>query len=178
MRKCLLLFFVLSALVAPAAAAPADSLGQKIADFELRDYRGKAHTLAEYNDNSAVVVVFLGCECPLAKQYAPRLQKLAEEYGRRGVAFLGVDANSQDTLTELAAYARTTSSFRCSKTPATRWPISLPPNAHPKRSCSIANEWFAIADASTINFLLASNVPNRRAATWRWRSTSCCRTSP
>lgn len=104
----ILVLFILSALLATSAAAeaPADSLGQKIANFELRDYRGKVHTLADYADKQAVIVVFLGCECPLAKQYAPRLQKLADEYAPRGVALLGVNSNCQDTLTDLAAYAR------------------------------------------------------------------------
>ncbi|MCH5372979.1 MAG: redoxin domain-containing protein, partial [Planctomycetes bacterium] len=49
---------------------------------------------------------FLGTECPLAKLYGPRLARLCSEYESRGVGFLGVMANSQDSVTEIAAYAR------------------------------------------------------------------------
>ncbi len=89
-----------------AAAESTDSIGRKIDGFSLRDFRGKTHDLADLGDKQLVVVAFVGCECPLAKQYAPRLKKLSAEYGPRGVAFLGIDSNSQDTVTELAAYAR------------------------------------------------------------------------
>ncbi|HET6879425.1 MAG TPA: redoxin domain-containing protein [Pirellulales bacterium] len=100
--------FLLAATLASHAYAEErlEAIGRKIETFELRDYRGKTHALSDFGEKPVVVVVFLGCECPLAKQYAPRLRKLAEEYGSRGVAFLGIDSNSQDTLTELAAYAR------------------------------------------------------------------------
>jgi peroxiredoxin len=102
-----ILFAALAVLVAQAKAAePTDTLGRKIDNFELRDFRGKTHALTELAHKELVVVVFLGCECPLAKQYAPRLRQLAAEYGDKGVAFLGIDSNCQDTPTELAAYAR------------------------------------------------------------------------
>src|SRR5690606_28343852 len=42
----------------------------------------------------------------LAKLYAPRLAQLAETFEPRGVAFLGLNANRQDSITEIAAYAR------------------------------------------------------------------------
>ena len=66
------------------------------------------------------MVAFLGTECPLAKLYGPRLAELATEFQGRGVAFIGVNSNQQDSITELAHYAASTrSNFRCSKTSAT-----------------------------------------------------------
>ena len=53
-----------------------------------------------------MVVAFLGTECPLAKLYAPRLVELAAEFKDRGVAFVGIDSNQQDSVTELAHYAK------------------------------------------------------------------------
>src|SRR5207237_4325680 len=41
-----------------------------------------------------------------AKLYGPRTQKLYQQFSPRGVAFLGISSNSQDSITELAAYAR------------------------------------------------------------------------
>jgi peroxiredoxin len=77
-----------------------------IAEFALRDYRGREWSLSELADRRLVVVAFLGTECPLAKLYASRLNELAEQYGPQGVAFLGIDSNRQDSLTEILHYAR------------------------------------------------------------------------
>ncbi|MBX7074598.1 MAG: redoxin domain-containing protein [Pirellulales bacterium] len=84
-----------------------NSLGRKIDGFQLDDYRGKEHSLAEYRDKQAVVLAFVGTECPLAKLYGPRLAELAKEFESRGAAFLAIDSNRQDSITEIAAYART-----------------------------------------------------------------------
>ncbi|HEX7449668.1 MAG TPA: redoxin domain-containing protein [Pirellulales bacterium] len=90
-------------------------IGQAIASFSLLDFRGREHSLATAFSQPAgeqaptpklAVVAFVGCECPLARQYAPRLAALAKEFQPRGVVFLAVDSNQQDTLAELAEFAR------------------------------------------------------------------------
>lgn len=93
-------------LLSSANAAEATGVGRGVAPFELSDYRGAKHSLDEYADKQAVVVVFLGTECPLAKLYGPRLAELAAEFEPHGVAFLGINANQQDTLAEIGHYAR------------------------------------------------------------------------
>jgi peroxiredoxin len=90
---------VLLASLAPAADGP-------IADFTLPDFRGQQHKLSHFKDKPFVVVAFLGTECPLAKLYGPRLAKLSAEYEAKGVAFIGINSNLQDSLAELGAYAR------------------------------------------------------------------------
>lgn len=77
-----------------------------IDDFTLPDFRGQEHRLSKMHDKQLVVVAFLGTECPLAKLYGPRLAKLAKDYESRGVGFIGINPNQQDSLTEMAAYAR------------------------------------------------------------------------
>ncbi len=81
-------------------------LGRKIEGFAAKDFDGREHTLAGFSEKKLVVVAFMGTECPLAKLYGPRLTALAEEFGERGVAFLVVDSNQQDSIAELAHYAR------------------------------------------------------------------------
>jgi peroxiredoxin len=85
-------------------AAP---LGKKVQDFELRDFGGKPHRLADLTEKQAVVIVYLGTECPLAKMYAPRLAQLATRFDKLGVAFMAINSNQQDSLSELAAYHKT-----------------------------------------------------------------------
>lgn len=89
------------------AAADAEvAIGTKVEDFALRDYRGQEHRLSNDAEAKVVVLAVLGTECPLAKLYAPTLQELSERYGERGVVFVGLNANAQDSITEVAAHAR------------------------------------------------------------------------
>ena len=82
-------------------------LGTQIQDFRLDDFLGASHSLSDWQDSRATVVVFLGTECPLAKLYGQRLVEMAAKYEPLGVQFVGINANRQDTLAELAHYART-----------------------------------------------------------------------
>ena len=81
-------------------------VGKQVDDFSVRDYRGKEHSLSDYKSSKVVVLAFLGTECPLAKLYAPRLASLNAELKSRGVTFLGVNSNRQDSNTEVASHAR------------------------------------------------------------------------
>ncbi len=81
-------------------------IGSHLNDFTLDDYLGAAHTLSDWKNKRAIVVVFLGTECPLAKLYGQRLVEMAAKYEPQGVQFVGINANRQDTLAEMAHYAR------------------------------------------------------------------------
>ncbi len=102
-----LLLSLLLVATAAASAATDDVAQRPIADFTLSDFQGQQFSLSEYAEQRFVVVVFFGVDCPLAKRYGPRLDKLAAEYGPRRVALIGIDSNSQDSITEIAAFART-----------------------------------------------------------------------
>src|SRR5262249_16861684 len=81
--------------------------GHTVADFRLRDPRtNKDVSLADFKGRRAVVVVFLGTECPINNAFAPVLARLHEEYEPRGVAFLGINANRQDDPRRVADHAR------------------------------------------------------------------------
>ena len=87
-----------------AADTPAP---KQIKDFKARDYRGRETSLAEFADSKAVVVAFLGTECPLAKlEDGPRLGRVGQLLQAQGVAFLGIDSNRQDSISEIANYWR------------------------------------------------------------------------
>ncbi len=89
-----------------AAAEQPSPVGKTIDDFQLSDYLGSAHQLSDWHDKKAVAIVFLGAECPLARLYAGRLEELAKRYGPRGVQFIGIDANQQDSLEKISQFAR------------------------------------------------------------------------
>ena len=91
------------------AATPVEpqvALGKPIKDFALKDLQGVTHSLAEMREAPLVAVAFLGVECPLAKLYAPRLSELADEFAERGIVFVAIDSNAQDSLAEMGHFAR------------------------------------------------------------------------
>jgi peroxiredoxin/mono/diheme cytochrome c family protein len=98
---------MLSSLLSPASIARAASdSAAAVTDFTLSDVYGKEHRLSDYSDSKAVVLAFLGTECPLARLYAPRLAMLAQKYQAEGVTFLGVNSNLHDNVTELRHFGR------------------------------------------------------------------------
>jgi len=88
------------------AATITAAVGDQVADFSLKDHQGQSFTLSKHAAGKPVVLALLGVECPLAKLYAARLAELSQEFKAKGVAFVGIDANRQDSATEIAAFAR------------------------------------------------------------------------
>lgn len=82
------------------AALPAKSVG----NFELANHRGAIWKLQDVPEDHLVVIAFLGTECPLAKLYGPRLNQLQTEFSKRKVTFVGINSNTQDSLTEITDY--------------------------------------------------------------------------
>jgi peroxiredoxin len=91
-----------------SSAETAGSEDRKAPDFRLQDPRDQAtiSLSALRNKNKAVVLVFLGVECPLSNQFVPVLTELHKEYAGKGIAFVGINTNSQDGRDRVAAHAR------------------------------------------------------------------------
>jgi peroxiredoxin len=86
----------------PAPPAP----GAKVADFTLPDTHDRRHSLSDYRGKKAVVVVFVGTECPLGNLYLTTLADLHKAYAPRGVQFLAINSNDQDSADDVAAHAK------------------------------------------------------------------------
>src|SRR6516164_3793057 len=90
-----------------AAAEEATSrVGKKVTNLALRDTSGQVISLESLKDKKAVVVVFLGTECPINNAYLFPLSRMYKEYAPRGVQFLGINSNQQDTFERVAAHAK------------------------------------------------------------------------
>jgi peroxiredoxin len=79
---------------------------RRVDNFSLRDPADKAVSLVDYKDRKAVVVVFIGTECTVSNAFMPRLAELSREYADRGVQFLAINSNAQDTPARVAGHAR------------------------------------------------------------------------
>ena len=104
-----LLYFVVVALTAmipskQGQAAPPSAV--QLTRIDLVDFRGRTWQLDDFGDESIVVVAFLGTECPLAKLYSVRLRELQQTFGDQGVQVVAVMSNRQDSLEEIAAFAK------------------------------------------------------------------------
>jgi mono/diheme cytochrome c family protein len=98
MFGCLSLLILVAVL--PAAEAPSPLM-----PLQLSTIDGGQLSLPPSDAPRATVLCFLGTECPLARLYGPRLQALHKHYEERGVRFVGINSNQQDSLEEVKQYA-------------------------------------------------------------------------
>lgn len=97
---------ILIGLVIPAAANPIDRIGEKVADVTLLNSDGKPVQLLDYHTGKVLVIAYTGLGCPISGRYAPRLEALLKKHGSKGVQFVGINANPQDDLKQIAAEAK------------------------------------------------------------------------
>ena len=93
----LALALVISLLASVATAQPAGftklEIGAGIPSFDLPGVDGKNHTLDDFADADAIMVVFTCNHCPTAQAYEARLNKIYEDYNSRGVAVIAISPN-------------------------------------------------------------------------------------
>jgi peroxiredoxin len=85
-------------LPAASAAEPMATvrLGQ-IKHFDLHDVQGKPHAVGEWQGAKAVLLLFLGTECPVSNGYAPDFERLAKSFSAQGVRVYGVHSDPDVT---------------------------------------------------------------------------------
>jgi peroxiredoxin len=95
-----LLFSVILLSIAVKAADPG-----KIANFSLKDYNGKSHSLSDYSKSKAVVLIFISTECPVSNGYNERMAALQKKYGGKNVSFIGINSNKEEGVKEIKTHA-------------------------------------------------------------------------
>ena len=92
------------------AKTPADKaddtkiLGRRVPHFILPDAAGAEHSLHEFREQQALVVVLLGTQCPIGNRYVPLLNELHDRYKDQSVQFLGIYASPSDTAAKVAKH--------------------------------------------------------------------------
>jgi len=91
----------MTVLAAPiiAESHPILALGSSAPDFDLPGVDGKTHKLSDYAGSAILAVVFTCNHCPIAQMYEQRIEKLYEDYGKRGVAVVAIQGNDPKALT-------------------------------------------------------------------------------
>ena len=107
--SCIALSLVVAGLVMPAAlrAAPGSlKIGDKPEDFTLTAPDGKQHSLYVKEAPKATAIFFLSTRCPISNRYNARMVGFAQEYGPKGVRFLGVNSNEPESMEDIDEHAK------------------------------------------------------------------------
>ena len=87
------------------ATLVAPPIGATIEDFKLPDSDGKEHSLNSLKGKSGSVLIFISVQCPVSNAYNERMEKLAQDYGSRGISIIGINANNTEPADAVKAHA-------------------------------------------------------------------------
>jgi peroxiredoxin len=91
-----------------AAAAHADvAIGDKLKPFALKDSAtGKETRIDAVGGKKATVLMFISTECPISNAYNQRMAALAKDYSGKGVAFVGINPNREESPADITKHAK------------------------------------------------------------------------
>ncbi|HZO89381.1 MAG TPA: redoxin domain-containing protein [Chthonomonadaceae bacterium] len=92
-----------------SGSAPGKAVTGKAGGFgtiSFRDTDGKAYSAQDIAAHKASVFLFVASQCPVSNAYAPRLNRLAADYARRGVQVFAVYSDPQESLAAIRKHAR------------------------------------------------------------------------
>ncbi len=77
-----------------------------VENFTLEDYTGQEHSLSDYKDSNAIVLMFIATRCPISNDYNERMAQLYADYREKDVAFIGINSNKQEDVEEIKNHAQ------------------------------------------------------------------------
>ncbi len=82
--------------------------GKSAPNFTLPDAQtAQARSLTSLMQGSkATVVMFISTRCPYSNAYVGRMKTLASKYAPKGVSFVGIDADQNEPVAEVASYSK------------------------------------------------------------------------
>jgi len=83
-----------------------DDTVTKVENFKLKDYNRKEYQLSDFKNSKAIVIIFVATQCPVSNAYNSRMEKLYEEFKNKGVAFIGINSNKQESIDEIKEHAK------------------------------------------------------------------------
>jgi len=79
---------------------------KKVDNFTLEDYNGIKHSLTDHKSSKAVVIIFIATQCPISNAYNERMVELNRDYTSKGVVFIGINSNKQESVEEVKEHAK------------------------------------------------------------------------
>jgi peroxiredoxin len=79
-------------------------IGDKIADFSLKDTKGETHSLLQSKGSKATAVIFISTQCPYSNAFNHVMAELHQEYQAKGIQFVGINANKTEPAKEVGEH--------------------------------------------------------------------------
>lgn len=105
-RKIFSLLILIIAVIIYSGTTNSFSQLEKVENFTLIDYNGNKHSLSQYKDSKAIVVMFIATECPVSNAYNSRMEKLFKEFSEKGFTFLGINSNKSESVSRIKEHAK------------------------------------------------------------------------
>ena len=111
MKSIISLFFVLFFAVSVACSS-GYNIGDKAADFKLKNIDGKFVSFSTYPDAKGFVVVFTCNGCPYAQAYQDRIVEIDKKYKSKGYPVIAINPNDPalapaDSFDKMVTVAKT-----------------------------------------------------------------------
>jgi peroxiredoxin len=84
---------------------PESTSAVKISDFTLTDIYKEEHSLSDYKDSEAILILFVATQCPVSNAYNSRMVELFNQYNDKNIAILGINSNKQESMSECREHA-------------------------------------------------------------------------
>lgn len=78
---------------------------KKAESFSLKDYNGKLHSLSDYKNSKAIVLIFVSTQCPVSNAYNERMARLYSQFKDKNVKIIGINSNKAETAEEIKKHA-------------------------------------------------------------------------
>ena len=78
----------------------------KVQNFTLNDCNGKSHSLKDFKNSKAIVVMFIATRCPVSNDYNDRMENLYNEFKDKGISFIGINSNKAESVDEVKSHAK------------------------------------------------------------------------
>jgi len=105
LMKFITLFTFIAVYILSVMAYAHQPSTEKVENFSLPDYNGQEHTLSDYKDSEAIVIMFIATECPVSNAYNSRMESIYSEYSKKGIAFLGINSNKAESVERIKEHA-------------------------------------------------------------------------
>lgn len=100
MKKTGLAFIFLLASVSMMFAGEGYKVGDKAADFNLKNVNDKMVSMSDYPDAKGFVVIFTCNHCPFAKAYQDRIIAIDKKYRPEGYPVIAISPNDPSLVPE------------------------------------------------------------------------------
>ena len=105
--KHLFALLLIFSVAANAGDMTSLNIGDQAPSFALKNYDGKEYELKSLlKENKFTVIMFISTECPVSNGYNERMVKLNDTYGKKGVAFVGINANKAEDVKMIADHSK------------------------------------------------------------------------